>query len=317
MNYRSVADLARCIRENLYRLPEDVDLVVGVPRSGLLAANLVALSLNLKLTDVRGLLDDAPLPPANLRSIRFPELTCPQQARHVLVVEDSVLSGGSLAKVRKQVDAIAGDRRVSYCAIYATRESQRLVDFAFESVSAPRAFEWNLMHRELLGQCCVDIDGVLCADPDEAQNDDGGRYQRFMAETPCWIRPTWPIAHLVTARLERYRPQTELWLANNGIRYGNLHMLDFPDAEARRRAGAHAPFKARVYREVRDAVLFIESDATQAAEIARLSGKPVLCHATQQMLQPGMSIARIMQTRRFASATMRKLFRLAGRVAGG
>ena len=57
MNYRSINDLNKTIIDNLYLLPRDIDLIVGVPRSGLLAANLLALYLNLPMTDVKGLLE--------------------------------------------------------------------------------------------------------------------------------------------------------------------------------------------------------------------------------------------------------------------
>ena len=56
MNYRSVADLNRSIVSWLPSLPGDIELIVGVPRSGLLAANLLALHRNLPLTDIDGLL---------------------------------------------------------------------------------------------------------------------------------------------------------------------------------------------------------------------------------------------------------------------
>ena len=43
MNYRSVASLDRLVLEWLCRLPRDLDVIVGVPRSGMLVANLLAL----------------------------------------------------------------------------------------------------------------------------------------------------------------------------------------------------------------------------------------------------------------------------------
>ena len=57
MNYRSVNDLNHCIVANLHRLPRDIDLVVGIPRSGVLAASLIALHLNLPLVDLDGFIE--------------------------------------------------------------------------------------------------------------------------------------------------------------------------------------------------------------------------------------------------------------------
>ena len=58
INYRSVADLERAVLRAGHRLPEGLDLVVGLPRSGLLAAALVALQRNLRFTDLDGYLSD-------------------------------------------------------------------------------------------------------------------------------------------------------------------------------------------------------------------------------------------------------------------
>ncbi len=52
MNYRTIADLSNLIRTNLYKIPHDIDVVVGVPRSGMLPATMIALYLNKRLSDI-------------------------------------------------------------------------------------------------------------------------------------------------------------------------------------------------------------------------------------------------------------------------
>jgi len=52
LEYRSVTDLNELIIQNLGRFDRDIDLIVGVPRSGMLPATLLALYLNLPLTDL-------------------------------------------------------------------------------------------------------------------------------------------------------------------------------------------------------------------------------------------------------------------------
>ena len=42
MNYRNIDDLNHCILQHLSILPRDFDLIVGVPRSGMFPANLLA-----------------------------------------------------------------------------------------------------------------------------------------------------------------------------------------------------------------------------------------------------------------------------------
>ena len=52
MNYRNIDDLNHCILQHLSILPRDFDLIVGVPSSGMFPANLLALYLNLPVTDI-------------------------------------------------------------------------------------------------------------------------------------------------------------------------------------------------------------------------------------------------------------------------
>jgi uncharacterized HAD superfamily protein len=80
---------------------------------------------------------------------------------------------------------------------------------------------------------------------------------------------------------------TEDWLAANGVEYGELLMMDYTDMAARRAANAYAPFKAEIY-ERTGAILFVESSAKRAAEIARLSGKSVFCVETRKMIDPAL-----------------------------
>ena len=62
MNYRSVSDLNEVILRNIHIIPRDIDLVVGVPRSGMMPANLLSLYLNLPYTDIHILHIEIELP---------------------------------------------------------------------------------------------------------------------------------------------------------------------------------------------------------------------------------------------------------------
>ena len=122
----------------------------------------------------------------------------------------------------------------------------------------------------------------LCVDPTAEENDDGEKYRRFILNARPLFVPNDKVKALVTSRLEKYRPETERWLAENGVKYEKLYMLDLPSREERIRRGAHASFKAEIYKKLKDAHLFIESNPLQAAEIRRLSGKPVICTETDE-----------------------------------
>lgn len=273
MEFRSVADLNRTILDKLDLLPHDIDVVVGIPRSGMLPATLVSLHLNVPLAELDGFLAGRLLEAGVTRRHAGlnPDLSTPL---HALLVDDSVLSGQSLVLAQKKVADSATIHRFTSCIVYANPEFHGDA-IVLERIRGARVFEWNVMNHSIISSSCVDIDGILCADPSPAENDDGDRYRSFIATARRRHTPRKRIGWLVTSRLEKYRTATEQWLAEAGIQYDHLIMLDLPDAETRRKLNAHAEHKGRFYRSC-DARLFIESEPDQAQEIANISGKPAL-----------------------------------------
>lgn len=305
MHYRSIADMNDAIVQNLHRLPRDIDLVVGIPRSGILAANLFCLITNIPMTDLDSFLEGRVYTSgisAKRRSALDLDLS---QMRRVLILDDSIRSGKAMRVARERLESAGVGGNVMFGAVFGTSLDQADSDFIFEAVPDPRVFQWNLMHHIFLRRSCVDIDGVLCVDPTRDENDDGPAYRRFLAEARPLHVPTSRIGTLVTSRLEKYRSMTEEWLGRHGIEYDALVMLDLPSKEERQRLGVHGSFKGEVYRKS-DAILFIESEVAQAEVIARISGKPALCIETQQMFQPDrMSAAALKQQMRNMPARFR------------
>lgn len=282
MNYKGVADLNADIKRWLPQLPGDLDLVVGIPRSGMLAANVLALHLNVPLADLDGYLDGRVLSTGE-RYRDAPDAT----PKRVLVLDDSVRTGAAMTEARERLDDadLPGDVELLFGAVYVTPQGRGHVDTYAEVVGEPRVFEWNMMHHPgFVPRACFDLDGVLCRDPTPQENDDGERYREFIRTVEPLVVPSERIGKIVTARLEKYRGETEAWLDGHGIEYDELVMLNLPDMETRRRLGAHAEFKARVYDES-DAVLFVESDHGQALEIARRTDRPVYSVEYDQMIR--------------------------------
>jgi orotate phosphoribosyltransferase len=291
MEYRTVAQLDDAVVSWLADLPRDIDLVAGIPRSGLLVANLLALHLNVPMTDIAGLIEGRVIQSGARFKGEDPHRFL-WKPRHVLIVDDSVCSGSAMKNVKEQLAAAGLPHRFSYAAVYMAPEARldNHVDLYREVVSMPRVFEWNLMHGTVLANSCMDIDGVLCLDPTDEENDDGARYLTFLRDTPALMLPTAPVGWLVTSRLEKYRAQTEEWLARHRVQFGELRMMQYPDMAARRAAREYARFKSAIYVET-GAWLFIESSAPLALQIAELSGRSVFCTETREMLQAGDSIS--------------------------
>lgn len=283
--YVSIADLSVAVRANLHRIPADVDLVVGIPRSGMIPAYMIGLLTNRAVIDIDGFI--ANRAPTNGTTRRIGrEVKDSFAARHALLVDDSIASGESMKRAAELVRAAGFAERITTCAAIALPSRVAHVDIHFAELPMPRIFEWNAFHHAYVEDACFDLDGVLCVDPTRDENDDGPRYRQFLSNALPRMVPTRRIGHIVSARLEKYRGLTERWLQANGIHYGHLHLIDLPSQAERIRLGAHHTHKAKVYRDT-GAVLFYESDPAQARQIATLSGKPVLCTEDMSLHLPG------------------------------
>ena len=256
MQFVSYAELAQDVRIWAETLGH-YDVVLGVPRSGMIPAAMLALAWNCSLS--------TPALYPNLLSGGQRDVG--PRGERIIIIEDSWNTGRSMKAAQAMFpDADAG-------VVYATKDCP--IPHA-RVVQLPRIFEWNVFHHFWLQQTCMDIDGVLCVDPTKEENDDGPKYQHFLRTAKAKWLPTRTVAHLVTSRLEKYRRETELWLNAQGVKYGQLHMLDCKDARERRRLNLHARHKGKVATDV-GAKLFVESSYRQASAIFQMTGIPTLC----------------------------------------
>lgn len=287
MEYRSISELNDRVAAWSATLNADPELVVGVSPGGLLAANLFAMHRALPVTDLAGLLKGR-IPGAGQRCAGQPVDRILQRPARILVIEDIASSSTSLAEARQSIDTANLPHGVSFGAVFATPQAirDRVVTCFAEMLRGPTVFEWNIMHSPALESCCVDIDGVLCVDPRPEENDDGPRYAEFLRNARPLALPRHEVGWLVTSRLERYRAETEDWLARHGVRHRHLLMMDYPDQAARQKARAYDSFKAAAYLDT-GADLFIESAPHTAAGVARIASRPVFCFDRREMIYPG------------------------------
>jgi uncharacterized HAD superfamily protein/hypoxanthine phosphoribosyltransferase len=271
LEYRSYADLSALIHAADISKLKAYDLVVGVPRSGMIPAYMLGLRLNIPVIDLEGFLNGN-TPVTGSRMVK----QINDGFGRILVVDDSIRSGKQLDLVKDKLSAMQ-DCEFGFCTPFATSDKAGHVDHYFEVIDKPRVFQWNIMHSWIYQYSCVDIDGVLCDDPTAEENDDGENYIRFLLNAPLKFKPAVLVNTLVTNRLEKYRSQTEQWLNDQGIEYKELLMLDLPDRATRVRMGNYGAFKAEVYESRKDTLLFIESDYHQSSKINELTGRAVFC----------------------------------------
>lgn len=285
MNYRSINNLNETILKQLHLIPRNVDLIVGVPRSGMLPANLLALYLNLPYTDIHSFKKGF-IYKSGARKQFFNE----SDYKNILVVDDSIASGRAIKECKNDLASLENKFDIKYCAIYTTPENKNLADYTFETIPTPRYFQWNIFNHTTLEKACFDIDGVLCADPTSEQNDDGELYKSFLLNAAPLYIPGSKIGTIVTSRLEKYRKETEIWLQENGVQYDKLVMLNLPDMKARQKANNHAGHKAKEY-QIANYSLFVESDLRQAIEINKMTNKPVFCTENFEMIYSSQSFS--------------------------
>lgn len=309
MEFRNLAHVEDRVRAWSTQLPTSIDVVAGVPRSGMVPAMLLALQRNIPVTTVELLLEGRVIGHGSTRPLAAGQgVDLATDAVTVLVVDDTVSTGGTLREVRARIEQAGLPHTVLYGAVYGDPDAPG-VDFVAEQLPEPQVFSWNALHHGMLQFAAVDLDGVLCQDPTPADIATEEDYRRFIADARPRYVPWSRIGWIVTARLERYREETERWLKQHGIEYGELLMIDGHDEQSRDRLGLHGIHKASVYRRI-DASLFVESDIRQAVEIAELARRPVLCIDTMQMIRPGGP--RLPDSVTDVSVT-RSLSRLAGR----
>lgn len=267
--YSSFTDLIDLITEKTNNFSCNFDLIVGVPRSGMIPAYLIALNLNLPVIDLESFVKNID-PPGGSRL----NLKIANQPQRILLVDDSIQSGVQMRKAIRKVSDF-GKFDLKTLAVYASEEAATSVDFYFKVLKFPRIFQWNILNSWIYEYSCVDIDGVLCEDPTEDENDDGDNYIHFLNNTKPKYLPPCRVSILVTSRLEKYRYHTEAWLQKHNIKYNSLFMLDLPDKETRVKLNCHGKFKSDIYSLHSDHILFIESSFIQAKLINNLSGRSV------------------------------------------
>ena len=260
--------------EWIQTFPRRYDLVVGIPRSGMFIASLIAVKLGKALTT-----------PDLLRSGKYwhsknvGEQPALDGSSHVLLVDDAMDSGTSMSRAIDTIREGNKDINITRACLVVREEAKSSVDMYHKIISPPRAYEWNILHRKIAshwgpGRLAVDLDGVLCPNCPPGTDDNERAYLDWLAAAKPYLIPSFEIDAIVTCRLERYRPQTEQWLREHGVRYKELHMWDVPSKNDRR--GRFARHKIERLLNIKPD-MFWESNWDQSQSIWKKTSIPTLC----------------------------------------
>jgi uncharacterized HAD superfamily protein len=235
--------------------------------------------LNELLSKPDGAIERSPLRDVNPASV----YNKPYGNRLLIVDDSSSNVSVTFTDLRKRL-AQQTSLQISYGVVYRASERSK-VDHFYREVPMPRMFGWNWYRHAYLKQAMLDMDGVICEDwKQRSEEDHDPEFVRHVHEAKPLYIPDAPVRAIVTSRIERYRPETVAWLAKHRVRYGQLIMHPAETPEKRRAARDHAIRKAAAYRQDSQAMLFVESDERQAAQIFELTQAPVLCVDTMTML---------------------------------
>ena len=264
-NYRNFNYVNALIMNNLERIPEDIDLIVSIPRSGLLIGTLIAEYTNKASTDLFSYLADVDNYKLNVGS--FAPASSVKTAQNILLVDDSMGVGITMDKAKDLVRKKNPTCKITTCVGWVEPFSTNKVDIYF-SILRDQFFPWSVLKRGISDACC-DIDGVLTEDVPAEFDDDGEKYINFLKNQKPKFRPDRKIHTLVTGRLEKYRAITEEWLRQHNVQYGNLIMLNLPNKQEKMKQDT-GNFKAEVFRKS-GLQLFIESDFREGNVIKSLN----------------------------------------------
>ena len=278
MIYHSFEDMADTIRRNLWKVPQDVGLIVGIPRSGMIAALMVAELMQRRCATLDDLVAGRAMSCGGRGTMMHAG-----NPRRVLVIDDTVNRGRAMRKARRRLDLLSRVYDISYACVYAEGADARdIVDIFFEDIhrdgETMYLYEWNILHHydRRMVTTMWDIDGLMCQEPPDER--DTAAYEAYLETAVPMVIPSTPIGAVVSYRLEKYRDVTERWLHGHGIEYRDLVMFQADSREQRAALSYPGRWKAHIYKKSEWAQLFVESSHDQAVRIAELSGKPCFCY---------------------------------------
>ena len=265
LNFVTVDELVIWTTEWLKSFQDRYDIIVGIPRSGLLVANIIGLKLGIPVTT----------PELFINNIYWKSNLIPEKEEYtnILLIDDSIFSGKSIEDNMRILNQSRKSIVITKAALMVTNESKSLVDLHYKIVPYPRLFEWNLLHASK-GKLASDMDGVICEKCPPGVDCDEELYINWIGNAKPYLIPAFEIALIVSNRLEKYRADTEKWLTRHGVRYKELVLWNLQSKQERN--GKYAQHKIDVILQYKPDMVW-ESSFHESKQIFRITKIPTLC----------------------------------------
>lgn len=273
-NFVTVDQASIWTMEWIKTFPRQYDLIVGVPRSGMLIASIVALKLGKGLTTPELFAEGK-----YWHSVKIKDKPPLEKMNNVLVVDDAIDTGRAMAKAMDLMHSVYPNIEIDKGSLIVHEDNKSKVDLYHQVIQPPRVYEWNILHRKIAsywdhGVLGIDMDGVLCENCPKGVDADEDSYRQWLRSAKPYLIPAFEIDAIVTCRLEKYRAETEQWLAANNVKYKSLHMWDVPTKGDRN--GKFAKHKIDALLKLKPD-MFWESSWDQSQKIWNRTKIPTLC----------------------------------------
>lgn len=291
VEYITLENLCKDIRENFYKIPKDCLGVIGIPRSGMIPAGIISEYLNIGLCSIGEFLN-AENVEDSFKKHGTRDLRNTNGFNNILVVEDTCFNGFSLKRAMDSINEKIGENNkynFIYMCVYLEGPCQALKpdiyirdvrEIAKTSTGRCVYYEWNLFaHCGFTEKCLFDLDGVICVDPPDEKNID--EYYKYICNPIPLFIPTVKKINIMTYRLNKYRKETENFLKKIGFCSFNVIMFNADSYEERSSVPPWL-YKGTYYMN-NDFDLFVESNDEEAKIINQISKKPVYCVETNKM----------------------------------
>lgn len=256
-----------------YIKQERISAIVGVPRSGMIAASLLSVYANLPLYSISNnelFKLNAYSPNGGHRMSNYN-----QASDNFLFIDDTAYAGTESKRLR---NIFGSDIKIA--VVYSATRALQYVDYAAEILEPPHFLEWHFFNSPLVSNSIFDIDGILCPNvPIDVTKQEDSYVSWITNVEPLASRipSMFKISKIVTGRLDIYRDVTERWLKTHGVKYDELIM--FPTERKKERDQDHfrviGRFKGEIYASSKESH-FVESELSEAAIMKEYTDKIIL-----------------------------------------
>lgn len=266
----TLEELVMWTNDWIKRFPESYDVIVGVPRGGLLIAGIIALKLGKPLSTPELFKDGK-----YWMSVHADKTDVMKEPYNVLLVDDNINHEETIEEPARLIRSSNTNMKLTRASLMVSEDAVKYVDMYYKVLRAyPPVGEWKLLHNKR-GTLAVDMDGVICEDcPSDDVDMDEVLYNEWLRNARPYLIPAFGIDYIVSNRLEKYRAVTEEWLNRYGVRYNQLILWDITSKENRK--GKFIKHKVDVLLKTKPTEYW-ESSYDQAVKIWEATKIPTIC----------------------------------------